>query len=267
MRKATISNTVTIILFILIIIVLFVGIKPIYNMVWGKSEDQICKISVLQHSALKKIPLVSSDSTEIKCPRKTVDFYDDHVEVNGDNFRVWEKPDGKKTSKFDKLDSYVVDQVLADQLYRCWDNMGAGKLDVFGHDAVIDDRYVCLICSQVSFKDISQKQTFSGLTEYLTKNNIPNQEITYMKYLNISIPVYATLLKQKLPWSQHIIDANEGSLKQDVTDFSTEKDYVIYFYAFKPNMLNNKLKAADNAYYIMISTMDDMIKRCEYIYN
>jgi len=90
-----------------------------------------------------------------------------------------------------------------------------------------------------------------------------------MVYFNKNkMQVYYTILGSLMPWTQYAPWLDEESpYLQQVENFETGKDYVIYFYAFKPPYVSDASGSLSNAYYLIISEQDDLIKGCEYLYN
>jgi len=260
--RAQLSQTAQLILWVAVILIVLPLSYNLYQTI-SRSDDEMCRLSVLQHSKIKDLanPLVN---TEIECNRKTIKFFDDHVEINGKLEPV--KVMAKTQAKFDNLDSKIIDQVLADEMYHCWRKMGAGDMDVFAADIEGISNNVCLICAQVEF-DIGQDHTYTDLNKYLGQNLIHQEEdkgMTYEAYLNKSWPTYWHIAGILLPWTQSMAQT-ESSLQ--LQDIDTTKTYSVYFMGFKPSLIDAAIKAYDNQYYLFVSEVGKIPDTCDYIYN
>jgi hypothetical protein len=266
MKRAMTSNVVILIIFLVVFIVLIVGVTPIYDLLSGTSKDETCRLSVIAHSASKKLsPITKQSSMDIRCDRKEVVFYSDHVDVDGKRVAVAPTKDGKKTTKYDALNDYIVNQVLATQLYKCWKQMGAGELNVFNPDFVLNYHFPCVVCAQVSFKDISPAGKYTGLEAYL-KSDIPfGGNTTYYNYMSkMQSSTYLTLVGQSIPWSNKLYDPT-SSLYVD-SNIESSKNYVVYFAGFQPAQLDQFMKSAESAQYLFLSE-SSAISKCEFLYN
>lgn len=250
-KKSQTSYVVTLIIFIVIIIILFPAFNSIYAKIGNKSMDEICRLSVLKHVGIKQ-GLNPFIDTKIDCPRNDILFTDEEVTINGDSLSIFtdeNKQDEKKTRKYTDLNHYIVNQVLADRLYKCWNKFGAGELTLFKRNLGWN-KHVCMICDQFRFDVKTQNEKFKNLNQYLLNYQIPNDPngLTYEKYFGTHLkPSYAA--------------NNNQQFFQKISEFDSEKEYVLIFYAIKEGMLIPG--ANDDVYYIEIADVQDINDKCE----
>jgi len=265
MKKATVKTLAVLIIMVVLMLILFPTFKKIYGVIASDSNDKVCRISVLKHAAFNTMT-GELKSTDIQCKRHYVVFGDEKVTKDDKRVKVSERPNLKKSSTYKSLNNHIVNQVVADELYKCWSKMGEGAIDVFEKDFALISNTPCIVCTQISY-DVSQDNTFTGLGNYLKTYKIPNGNITYMQFFNKSkMPVYYTLLGQVIPWTQYLTDWESPFIPQ-IDTMDTNKNYIIYFYGFKPDKLSTMTETLDNSYYLIFSELDDIPKRCEFIYN
>src|SRR3989344_3635482 len=78
---------------------------------------------------------------------------------------------------------------IADEMAQCWSMFGEGKVNYAGDDLTKNN--YCSICSQILFDNsLSEIKEFSGgkiskdfLYNYLSKNNISNNKMSYAQYI------------------------------------------------------------------------------------
>jgi len=271
MKKAIMMKTLVIVIIALFTMaILFPGFGKLYAFIKSSSVDKVCQISVQKHSLILD-KTFDTKATSIDCPRKNVVFADSHVKIDGKRQLVKENMNDRPGYKYKKLNDYIVNQVLADQLAKCWENMGEGEQTVFKSELTGGVKLVCLVCNQISF-DLSQEKTFTGLKEYLEGYGPKKSDITYMKYLTRTEELYWMPYGFVLPWSdiyfKHFTDQEGKSFKiEQAQEFSSEKQYVILFYGFKPEWLAEALSGYEDAYYVKLVEPSQVSQICSYIYN
>jgi len=222
---------------LIIVLVSFVAVSGLYAKVIGTGEsiaDRLCSTSALAN-AFGKTPIIGTQTFQLECPRKltTISF-----KGEGRGFELETKVrlgDDEKTSKktyksydlagdriekfnFEEVDEdiFVLNHAIADQIKKCWDNLGKGQLNLFsewwsplGLDEAQADanwfkqvgskipRYKgapvnCVICSRIKFDEATVNAIKSknpglilSLEEWLRKNPIPRTKppISYFEYL------------------------------------------------------------------------------------
>ncbi|MEK6951771.1 MAG: hypothetical protein AABX29_02040 [Nanoarchaeota archaeon] len=143
------------------------------------NQDQICKTSIFAAAQTKKIPTITGRGEpliSLKCPRKEIVIKKSQVVEGG------------------KINQDKAAKIIADEMYKCWDKVGAGKIDPFSQWDVKGESY-CLICGYVKFDqaliDFMNQYGEGGKNndiyihspvDYLKNKNVPNSGITYYEY-------------------------------------------------------------------------------------
>jgi len=267
MKKATLSNTVQLILWVAVIIVVVPVVTNIYFTI-SKTEDEMCRLSILKHASVKEIT-TSFTQTEIDCQRKHYRFFEDRVELNNKAIRVTDR--GKRSMSYTNLNENIVNQVVAQELYQCWKKTGKGDLNVFNADLIFLDHRPCIICATIDF-DTNERDGYADLYEYLETHLIPSREydnVTYAVYLGKQYDYYLRLLGGNVPTSQHwgLWKDTESALQLKSGALDTEKSYSIFFMGFKPPRVDVATELVENAYYLYVEETNNIPKYCEYIYN
>ncbi|MFH0979053.1 MAG: hypothetical protein V1837_07180 [Candidatus Woesearchaeota archaeon] len=146
MKKAELKLIVILVLMLVCISVMILFEGSVSKLFASSIDSTGCKANVIEHAAahLKIVDL----SSDITCPAENI-----------------------------TLRSQDPKAQLADSMYKCWDNWGKGKLDLFANDGVY-----CVVCSWVKSKDKSM--TLTGFDNYLSTTIIPGRGITYLDFLN-----------------------------------------------------------------------------------
>ena len=258
-----------IMLALVVAIVLIFDTKLLAQVLKRGSDVETCRLSVLAQARLK---VAGSSPIRLDCERRKIEFFEDKIEING-----------KKETKYDfnTLDDNTVNKVVAEELRLCWHMMGEGQINVFEQDISGGVENVCNICSEISFdKDIKINTRFGGLVDYLKGTKIPNKDITYFDYMVISQPnkyiLYILPWSHWIPWNWGTTDKISEDLQENLkkyeesqsdNTFNPSRRYVVYFLAWKPDVLNEKLKTYNSAYYIGITTPDQIAEKCSRLAN
>ena len=74
---------------------------------------------------------------------------------------------------------------LAGAMFDCFDEFGAGKLDLFDTRRGSTDHY-CVVCSKITFTNTDKTKELKGLADYLTDPNVvsPNGKDTYYEFFS-----------------------------------------------------------------------------------
>ncbi|OGV93000.1 hypothetical protein A3B57_00740 [Microgenomates group bacterium RIFCSPLOWO2_01_FULL_47_10] len=155
-------------------------------------DDQLCKISVGAKSAATRATFGVESATPIKnleCHTNFVSVDRKKVEINGQKQKRYNDISSTDPGKVEE----AVYNVLADQMYACWNTFGQGKVNVFGD---FDNGMRCVVCAQVNFdktlydsKDLHFREQGYFATHfypYLAVTNIPGRtkEETYLQFLS-----------------------------------------------------------------------------------
>ena len=147
------------------------------------NQDQICKMSIFAAAQTKRVPTITGRGeplTPLKCARKEILIKKSDVVDGG------------------KINQDKAGKIIADEMYKCWDKVGAGKIDPFSQWSNKGESY-CLICGYVKFDQalidfMKENGDDKGAyihspIDYLANKKVPNSDITYYEYF----------YKQKLP--------------------------------------------------------------------
>ena len=257
--KGMITQQLVLIIILLVsAVVLFAATSSFTNIFKNKSDIEVCRLSVLAQEQTK---FIGKSVVSLDCPRRDVKFFNDKVEINTKKAKEY---------SFKEINEDIVNRAIANELSSCWYKIGEGNVDVFEREYIAGLNNVCLICAEIKFSKEIKESTFKNLDQYLKDNTLENSDITYHDYLvkeqrdrYISIPGLGAL-----PWTQYIPNGfGTTSLIED-EGFNTNKHYVIYFLAFKPDWFNEKLvKAYSSAYYIGLAEPSKLSKVCNLLIN
>lgn len=256
-KKGLIEDVLAkVILVIAVALILFAIIGKFIGTIEGGGDIEICRLSVIAQSKTK---FFGSSPVNLDCKRREVVFYNNYVKING-------KP--ATEYKFNELDDYFVNKVLAEELRICWHQMGQGKIEVFRSDAAYQAENVCVVCSEISFDQSVKKEKFEGLIDFLKTTPLPNTKKEdkkyYYNYLQESQKsIYIRLgVNNPLPWTNHIVSWVKEGTTDRIHDqpIQKEKRYVVWFLGWKPGAWNEDLAAFSSAYYIGITEPQELIK-------
>ena len=188
-RKGQMSFVAKMILILVSAIILFIAISAIMGQFIVKGDVEACRLSVLTQANTKIMLSPTGDKSpfNINCNKYYVNFYDTRVLAGYDPDPKKMKPmeiqyDGKKMKTIPILNDYVVNQVLAEEMRKCWYMFGEGKLDVFDN-SFFSNNDVCFVCTEATIMNTQQK-TFSGIIDYMKRTSVKQQGITYFEYMN-----------------------------------------------------------------------------------
>ncbi len=161
MKKGMEMSTLVVIIVALAgLLVMGYSLKSIADVTQGTTDKQVCKQSI-ELRATTKLKFISETQTidiPIKCKSKN-DFI-------------------KNENDFKKIN-----QIIANDMYDCWDQFGEGKLDFLFSRDFFDNTY-CFVCSKISVANTSlQNKDIIGLGDYLKNEEIPNLGQTYANFL------------------------------------------------------------------------------------
>jgi len=166
---------------LIILLVSFVAIfifTSNFNIFLGEaSEDEICRTSILAAAQSKSFLNIGKSAVSLNCPRKELIIKKKDVVENG------------------VINQNKAHKIIAEEMYRCWNKVGAGQLDPFSNWEGKGESY-CLICSTINFDDelLEYTKTYENYGKntnayihspiaYLVNTKIPNSDVTYQEYL------------------------------------------------------------------------------------
>lgn len=180
-RAMTAETAVPLIILLVAILILIPAVIFMSKQISSKEARLACQASV-EVQAMTRIGAIDSPF-DIKCHTFGVEFFKDHVEIDGEKVPV--SVEGKEVKQFEQLTDDIVNQVLANELAWCWSQFHAGQMNIFNVEFMDFRNWkkICFICDEVRFNSNVQAAKFSGFYEYLnTRENI-NFGGTYYKYI------------------------------------------------------------------------------------
>ncbi|MBI2550516.1 hypothetical protein HYV83_05055 [Candidatus Woesearchaeota archaeon] len=135
-------------------VILFIFLKNSALVNNDVTAKDACKRSVQQYAKLKVPGIDLTHTDTIRCPMRsiTVDSGKDETANRG----------------------------IAKAMYDCFDQFGAGTLELFETRRGSTDNY-CVVCSKLTFTEKGKE--IKGLAEYLTTVTVPGQKYTYFEFL------------------------------------------------------------------------------------
>jgi len=226
-KKADFNVVMMMIILIVCAIILFAIGSKIFKSYTVSGAINSCRLSVLTEAQTKVLPTWNGDKSpfSISCDKRYVTFYNNKVELG----LAPEKSDpmtvtfnGKKTTTFSKLDNYIVNQVIAEEMRICYFEFGEGKLHVFDNDLnpkitnIYSGQDVCFVCSEINFQDVPQ-DTYGGFLDYINRTYIANEKMTYLQYFDQ--PSISSV-----KWSVYM-----STIMDDKTTFDSTQKYAVVF--------------------------------------
>ncbi len=254
-RKADIKLLGVVILALIVFFIL-IGYTDIFAGTIRKGSDvEICRLSVL---AQAKTKFIGSSPIKLECPRRQVKFFNNGVEINGRKDPKYE---------FRELSNDAVNKAVAEEMRLCWYMMGEGKFNVFEQNPLAGSEKVCTICSEMEFdSSVDKKTEFGGFLDYIKGTKMPGADIYYYDYLVKSQGKFFELVFLK-----YFTSSGGTTNKIGVDKFEPARDYITYFYAFKPPAADELLEylggPSHNLYFIGINTPQNVVADCKTLVN
>lgn len=172
-------NIALLLLSVVILIVFFTSIS------WGEEIDrEACHQSVIFRGTLpdtfdfKNLPALNCETRYVCITDKL--FGSANCEgIAGDYKTVRITSDEKKQDE-------EINRFLAREMADCWSMMGEGKIQIFTRDIFTKKR--CSVCSVIAFDEElkKEKSSFYGFGDYLLTRQVPENEISYAKFLRLN---------------------------------------------------------------------------------
>ncbi len=173
-KKAGIEmdETTKLVLIIIAGIILFAVVGYLIYSFWGISDVEACRLSALGAANTK---LFGKDSpiVQLKCKTHFVDVQDKKI-----------MKDQKKIQDINqKIEEDQVKRAIANEMYDCWYQLGAGEYDLFGHAS---GNSQCVICSYIDFsQDYSSRHgSVENFDRFIAEKKLPGKNQTYLSYLS-----------------------------------------------------------------------------------
>ena len=167
-KRGAIEMEYVIIAVILIIAFIALAYFLIRLNIQGLGEDNACKLSILAKATAPNYIPNLGPSIPVECTTKKICIGG----TCSDNFQ------GEKdvqTVKLDSDKSKIINQTaktVADAYYKCWNDMGRGKLDLFSslsekNLATDTSKARCIICSRIALDKSVDPETIKGFLKVL----------------------------------------------------------------------------------------------------
>ncbi len=226
-NKAQVSQVVVMILVLMGAIVIFLYIDKFTGQNELEQSINRCRASVILQAASTVEPGITGKTSplQLDCGKRYVNFYNTRVEIglSPDSTKpVSINYGGKQVNQFSKLNDFVVNQVLAEEMRVCKFEFLDGQKDIFPNENnnAFSNQNVCFICSEVSFQDSVSTNSFYGLVQYTNTTTIKNEDMTYYQYLTQQSVFENTV------WAQP--DYKPGT-DLSIGSFDKNKRYVVFF--------------------------------------
>ncbi len=216
-KKASLElSSETIVTVVIAAVVILVGVYVIITIMTrgqGTLEDAPCAQSVRQQALLKSdIRLFGSG---LKCPTRLVEVGSPKVDV--------------------------VKKTIADQLLKCWNTFGAGKLELFSDDEAV----YCHACAHLIIPEgvkVSSEELLKTLEQPIG-SSLP--ELVGKTYVQAIAP---TVKDDEAYFDKAEVDAATSRGTSTIVDSDTNQDYAIVFrYAKGRDSIKNVLTKVDAA--------------------
>ncbi len=207
MKRNILNNKKAISMQFIILIILGLSVTAILSAFYGNvfeemhtsTDKQTCKTSVYSHFGTKmKNKLAGMDvfSAPIKCPTNLINI---------------EKDVKEEETK----------DIIAEEIYDCWDKFGEGKLELFEGNNVY-----CSICSHIDFEN--KELVINNFGEYLATRLIPRIDTT--QDVTLERPTYIEYLTAYKTKGYNFIKQREyGTIDDDSIDTSNNNEYSVLF--------------------------------------
>jgi hypothetical protein len=244
-RKGQFAQVMTLMLIVAGAIVMLLFVTKFATRSTMEESTNACKLSVVTQSATAFGMVSKTSFLDINCDKRYVNLYNTKVEIglSLENMNLVQVDYGnRKVKKFSRLNEFVVDQVVSEELHICKNEFGDGKIKIFPNDesGIFSDKNVCFVCSEITFEKTVDKQVFTKLLDYTKQTKFSSQgnaqSNTYYDYLTEQ-----TVFNESM-WEQATakIDPAYNNLSID-----TSKKYLVfvkkYSYSGTKNVALNAL--------------------------
>jgi hypothetical protein len=176
-KRGTMSMLQAIIIFLLATFILFLFVQNFADFFKSAGDKQLCRLSVEAASKVKNIKKIN-----LECYTQFLTFKNDAVYKKSINSKEYKLMSLKSipNSEGDERKKDFLKKVLAEEVFDCWDQFGAGEKTYLG---IWHTQHVrCAICSKVRFTQKYPSVTFGEFEEYL-ETKINSKETTFKEFL------------------------------------------------------------------------------------
>ena len=224
----------------LIIVIYLIGKVNILDF----GEDEACRASVLSRATA---PETVNTVVPIKCATKKFCLSKDGTDCK--EFIGEKKVENINlpVSTDETID--LIEKTYVEEMYRCWDVMGQGKLDLFSGGLLQTPGFTkasstCVICSRIVTKipDSQLKEEIDikiDIKEYMRSTQVPGKSETYLNlFTDDSVNSFASVPSQV---SEETADKLKDA--QVFTFNSNTDEFAVLFTQIKPNDYGDTLGA------------------------
>jgi hypothetical protein len=176
-RKAELGVLVTLIIVVMAAVpLIYLG----YKIVMGSDDmnnDEKCRLSIFAADQMSKIKKSTADAVDLvpnlECkPKEVIVKEKQVVRTSGGS-----------------IDDDLINGIIANEMYRCWNMVGSGKLDPFRALWPKFDRTYCMTCATIDFDksliDKAKKESYrmKGLRFFLATKRIPGSQQSFYQYM------------------------------------------------------------------------------------
>lgn len=227
MKKGELTSTqiVTIILAIaafVIVLIVVVSFK-----ITPYTQEEVCHLSVLSRASVGSVTSAAQGFVPLKCTTKKICFSSGRERCKesfaGEDVDVVSLPDVKSrddTKNIEKA-ARIIEETSAESMYKCWQMMGEGKLDLFGTYGTTRglkaSDTTCVICSRLAADKSVPHEVLNevDVNEYMRTHVVPGSSLTYLqaftdKGVAAPLPVEEDVYEQFL--NEHKEYKAEGNL-------------------------------------------------------
>jgi len=168
----------------IVLIIAFIGLTYVLIRanIQGLGPDVACKLSILAKATAPGLLVVDPKaSIPIECVTKKI-CLGGKCKDNFDGEKDVVKVDLKNNPE---KDLPVIEKTVADAFYNCWNDMGRGKLDLFGSSE--DAKPRCIVCSRIAL----EKNLDFNITErinvnkYMKNHNPGDSKLNYLESMGL----------------------------------------------------------------------------------
>lgn len=224
-EKKNVKASITLnelIFLILLVLGFFILLAFLYSFEWKQTaDDETCSNSVIYRATA---PGLTKNYIPLKC-RTNKFCITDGSSGKGDCIQDFGEVSGVSNVRVSEI--MDIEKFFADEILRCWNMMGEGKVSLFTSGTQvfgIGEVYPsCVICDRIAFdKNLGLDLTKVNVKEYMAKYKVPGKEVSYLSYLGAEHGLVT--LRQNL----FVEDLNTASVTPDALggDIGTPVDPV-----------------------------------------
>lgn len=154
----------------------------------GVGEDAACKLSILAKATAPTLLPNLAPSIPIECVTKKICLGGEcqgnfEGEKNIEEVKLSEDPDESRKQ---------IEKTVADSFYKCWNDYGRGKMDIFGSlsESIIatgNSKPRCVVCSRIALDKSAPREVVEqvNIRNYMLNNKPRGSDFNYFKTLEL----------------------------------------------------------------------------------